>query len=363
MRLMNHREITVPAKGGGPQFRTGMSGVERIDARGLEADLRTEVEGEVRFDAGSRALYATDASNFRQPPIGVVIPKTIDDVVAVHRICSEYRAPILSRGCGTSLSGETVNFAVVIDHSKYLTEIGEPDEERRLIRCRPGAINDHVNLKAGKHDLMFGPDPSTHEYCTIGGNVGNNSCGTHSVHARMMGNGSRTSDNVQELEVLTYDGVRMHVGPTPDEGLERIVAAGGRQGEIYGALRDLRDKYEDRIRDRFLHIPRRVSGYNLDELLSEKGFNVARALVGTEGTCVTVLDVTLKLVPRPKQRSLLVLGYDSLGDLGDHIPEIIGAKPMACEGVDRELFRLEQEMHINPEALKHMPDGNAWVRV
>ena len=112
MKLMNHREITVPAKGGGPQFRTGMSGVERIDVRGLELELRREVEGEVRFDAGSRALYATDASNFRQPPIGVVIPRTIDDVVAIHRVCREYRAPILSRGCGTSLSGETVNFAL-----------------------------------------------------------------------------------------------------------------------------------------------------------------------------------------------------------------------------------------------------------
>src|SRR5205085_5243637 len=231
------------------------------------------------------------------------------------------------------------------------------------IRCEPGAINDHVNEVAGKHDLMFGPDPSTHEYCTIGGNVGNNSCGTHSVHARMTGNGSRTSDNVHELEVLTYDGVRMHVGATTDEELESIVAAGGRQGEIYAALRELRDRYAPLIRERFVDIPRRVSGYNLDELLPEKGFNVARALVGTEGTCVTVLDTTLCLVPRPKQRSLLVLGYDSLCDIGDHIPEILAAQPMACEGVDRELFRLEQEMRINPEALREMPDGNAWVLI
>src|SRR5439155_6577038 len=112
-------------------------------------------------------------------------------------------------------------------------------------------------------------------------------CGTHSVHARMMGNGSRTSDNVHELEVLTYDGVRMHVGPTSDEELERVIAAGGRQGQIYAALRDLRDRYGDLLRERFVDIPRRVSGYNLDELLPEKGFNVARALVGTEGTCAT----------------------------------------------------------------------------
>jgi FAD/FMN-containing dehydrogenase/Fe-S oxidoreductase len=337
--------------------------VRTNDARDLERRLRTEVEGDVRFDSASRALYATDASNFRQPPIGVVIPRSVDDVIAAHAVCREYQAPILSRGCGTSLSGETVNHAVVIDHSKHLTEIHEPDEERRLIRCRAGAINDHVNLAAGKHDLMFGPDPATHEYCTIGGNIGNNSCGTHSVHARMMGNGSRTSDNVHGLEVLTYDGVRMHVGPTSDDELERIVAAGGRRGEIYAALRDLRDRYAGLIRERFVDIPRRVSGYNLDELLPEKGFDVARALVGTEGTCVTILEATLKLVPRPKQRSLLVLGYDSLGDLGDHIPEILAVKPMACEGIDEELFRLEQQTHIHPEALKHLPDGNAWVLV
>ena len=188
--------MRVPAKGGDPSFGTGMTGQQEIDVRALERDLRRAVEGEVRFDSASRALYATDASNFRQPPIGVVIPRSIDDVVAIHAVCRERDAPILSRGCGTSLSGETVNYAVVIDHSKHLIRIGEPDEERRLIPCQAGAINDHVNLVAGEHDLMFGPDPSTHEYCTIGGNIGNNSCGTHSVHARMMGNGSRTSDNV-----------------------------------------------------------------------------------------------------------------------------------------------------------------------
>src|SRR5438874_414939 len=220
------RTIAVPARAGDARFATGMGATQILDVKSLERDLAAAVEGEVRFDTASRALYATDASNFRQPPIGVVIPRTTDDVVAVHRVCHVHQAPILSRGCGTSLSGETVNYAVVIDHSKHLTEIGEPDEQGRVIRCQPGAINDHVNLKAGKHGLMFGPDPSTHEYCTIGGNVGNNSCGTHSVHARMMGNGSRTSDNVHELEVLTYDGVRLHVGASTDEEFEHLITAG-----------------------------------------------------------------------------------------------------------------------------------------
>ena len=279
-----------------------------VSLEGLEHDLRAAVSGEVRFDAGSRALYATDASNFRQPPIGVVIPKTIDDVVATHRICHDHRAPILARGCGTSLSGETVNYAVVVDFSKYLHEIGEIDPERRTVRVQPGAINEQVNVATGKHGLVFGPDPSTHAYCTIGGNIGNNSCGVHSLLARFEGNGSRTSDNVAELDVLTYDGLRLRVGPTPEDELARIIAAGGRRGEIYRRLAELRDRYADLIRERFVDIPRRVSGYNVDELLPEKGFNVARALVGSEGTCVTVLEATLELVPQPPHRALVVVG-------------------------------------------------------
>ena len=148
-----------------------------VDRRELAADLRAAIEGDVRFDTASRALYATDASNYRQPPIGVVLPRTLDDVVSVHRICRDHGAPITPRGCGTSLSGETVNVAVILDCSKYLTGIGEVDPERRLVSVEPGAINEHVNRKAGRHGLVFGPDPSTHAYCTIGGNVGNNSCG------------------------------------------------------------------------------------------------------------------------------------------------------------------------------------------
>ncbi|MFN2545752.1 MAG: FAD-binding and (Fe-S)-binding domain-containing protein [Actinomycetota bacterium] len=340
-----------------------MSGSQTIDVRGLERDLSRAIEGEVRFDAGSRALYATDASNFRQPPIGVVIPRTIEDVVETHRVCREHAAPILSRGCGTSLSGETVNYAVVIDHSKYLHAILEIDPDRRIARVQPGAINEQVNQATGRHGLVFGPDPSTHEYCTIGGNVGNNSCGVHSVQARMAGTGSRTSDNTAELEVLTYDGERMRVGPTTDEQLEAIIAADGRRGQIYRDLRDLRDRYAPLIRERFVDIPRRVSGYNIDELLPEKGFNVARALVGTEGTCVTVLEASLLLVPDPPAKSLLVLGYDDIFAVADHVVEIMAARPIGCEAIDFVLFHNQQQLHIHPEDLKQLPDGRAWVLV
>src|SRR5581483_469109 len=355
--------VQIPSKGGDARFRTGMSGSVEIDVTALERALRDAVDGEVRFDAGSRAMYATDASNFRQPPIGVVIPRSIDAVVATHAVCREFDAPILARGCGTSLSGETVNYAVVMDFSKYLTTIGETDVERHLVRVQPGAINEHVNISTGRDGLVFGPDPSTHAYCTIGGNVGNNSCGIHSLQARFHGNGSRTSDNVHELEVLTYDGVRMRVGATSDEELQRIIDAGGRRGQIYADLRDLRDRHADEIRARFAKIPRRVSGYNLDELLPENGFNVARALTGTEGTCVTVLEATLMLVPNPKARCLLVVGYEDVFEVGTHLHTILEHQPIGCEALDHNLFRDEQEMHMHPDALAELPDGNAWVLV
>src|SRR5947209_17139317 len=169
---MSSDRLVIPAKAGDARFATGMAGAVTIDVRSLEQDLRDTVEGEVRFDTASRALYATDASNFRQPPIGVVIPKSVDDVVATHAACRRHRAPILARGCGTSLSGEAVNYAVVMDFSKYLHHIGEIDTARRTVDVEPGAINEQVNLATGPHGLLFGPDPSTHKYCTIGGNVG-----------------------------------------------------------------------------------------------------------------------------------------------------------------------------------------------
>lgn len=339
-----------------------------VDVRALQRDLARALEGEVRFDRGSRGLYATDASNFRQVPIGVVVPKSVEDVVAAHRICSQYGAPIVSRGAGTSLSGETVNFAVVIDHSKFLTRIGDPDVARRLVTVQMGAVNQKVNEKAGRVGLVFGPDPSTHAYCTIGGNVGNNSCGVHSVQAQHYGSGPRTSDNVHSLEVLTYDGARFRVGIGEEADLERIIRQGGRKGEIYARLRDLRDRYADRIRARFRSVnelPRRVSGYNLDELLPERGFNVARALVGTEGTCVTALDATLMLTPAMLHRVTVVVGYDDMGHAGDGIAELMEWKPIGLEGIDRELLTGQvieqmqrQGVHLLPRA-----GGDAWLLI
>jgi FAD/FMN-containing dehydrogenase len=216
----------------------GNGSVSKLNAKALERDLARNIEGEVRFDSASIGLYATDSSNFREIPIGVVVPRSSEDVVATHRICSEYGAPILNRGGGTSLSGETVNFAVVIDHSKYLHRIGETDVERRMVTVQPGAINEQVNKHTGKDNLVFGPDPSTHAYCTIGGNAGNNSCGIHSVQSQLYGPGPRTSDNVHSMEIVLYGGEHFRVGVEEEKDLDRIIRQGGRKGEIYRALRD-----------------------------------------------------------------------------------------------------------------------------
>jgi FAD/FMN-containing dehydrogenase len=267
------------------RFASPPTAVEEVDVRGLEHDLARAVEGEVRFEPGDRALYTTGGSNYRQLPIGVVIPRTTDDVVETVRLCRDYRAPVLPHGGGTSLAGQSCNVAVVIDFSKYLNRIVEIDSERRLARVQPGLILDHLRKPAEReHELTFGPDPSTHDHCTFGGMIGNNSCGVRSIMAQFYGPGPRMSDNVHELDVLLYDGTRLTVGRTSEDELEQVAGAGGRRGEIYARLRDLRDRHADEIRSRYPDIPRRVSGYNLDDLLPERDFDVAAALTGTEGS-------------------------------------------------------------------------------
>src|ERR671933_2714689 len=240
-----------------------------LSSLALASELRERVKGEVRFDAGTRAIYAHDSSNYRQVPFGVVIPRDEDDVVAAIEVCHKHGAPVLPRGCGTSLSGETTNVAVILDTSKYMREILEVNPDEGYAWVQPGVVRDQLSdMTQERYDMFFAPDTSTHKWATLGGMIGNNSCGVHSVLA------GRTSDNVEELEVVTHDGLRMRVGATSEEELERIIAAGGRRGEIYRRMRELRDRYADLIRARFPNIPRRVSGYNLDELLPEKGFNV-----------------------------------------------------------------------------------------
>jgi FAD/FMN-containing dehydrogenase/Fe-S oxidoreductase len=334
------------------------AGADEVDAAALEAQLRASVQGEVAFDAGNRSAYAHDSSNYRQPPIGVVVPKTADDIVAAIAACHEHGAPVLARGCGTGLAGQTCNVAVVIDHSRHMRTIKQIDPEKRLAVVEPGVVHDQLtNVTEERWNLTFGPDTSTHEYATFGGMIGNNSCGTHSVMA------GRTVDNIRDLEIVTYDGLRMRVGETSDDELARIIAEGGRRGEIYSRMRDLRDRYADRIRERYPEIPRRVSGYNLDYLLPERGFNVAQALVGSESTLVTVLEATLELVELPPCRSLLVLGYEDIWHAADHAMEIREQGAIALEAVDDTLIRDMKIMHTHEQDIALLPEGNGWLLV
>jgi len=326
-----------------------------VDATGLEAELRASVRGEVRFDAASRAMYATDASNYRQVPVGLVIPRDAEDVERTLAACRKFDAPVVSRGGGTSLAGETCNAAVVLDFSKYMHRIVEIDWAGKRARVQPGCVNDDLRDRAEARHLTFGPDPATHNRNTFGGMIGNNSCG---MHAQMAG---KTEENTEELDIVTYDGLRMRVGPTSDADYERIVAEGGRRAEIYTQLRALRDRYADLIRARFPKIPRRVSGFALDQLLPENGFNVARALVGTEGTCVTVVEATVRLVHSPPKRAIAIFGFPDLGAAADRVPFCDDHGPIALEGMSASMFEYMKLKGESDSGRAMFPAGEAWL--
>jgi FAD/FMN-containing dehydrogenase/Fe-S oxidoreductase len=351
-----------------------------VDATKLAEALRAQVQGEVRFDRGSRALYATDGSNYRQVPIGVVFPRDNHDVIAAVALCREFGAPLLSRGAGTSLAGQCCNAAVILDFSKHMAQILEIDPGRRLARVQPGLILDHLRAAAEKHRLTFAPDPASHNRCTLGGMIGNNSCGVHSVMA------GKTDQNIESLEVLTYDGIRMNVGQDfiescGDSSLResscrdsrlRLSSGPGLSGrsdanpdsraaQIHATLKTIASTYGDLIRQRFPQIPRRVSGYNLNYLLPENNFHVARALVGSEGTCVTILEATCRLVESPPQRVLLVIAYSDIYRCADQVPEILAHQPIGLEGFDDVLIRHTRAKGINSDGLALLPEGGGWL--
>jgi len=338
------------------------------DAAGLAEALRKEVRGDVRFDRGSRALYATDGSNYRQVPIGVVLPRDADDVLAALAVCREFGAPILCRGGGTSLAGQCCNVAVVLDFTKYMGKILEIDPARRIARVQPGVVLDSLRNAAEKHHLTFAPDPASHDRCTIGGMIGNNSCGVHSVMA------GKTDENIEALDLVTYDGVRMSVGAEAGNGHVGTAAPGrpgdadvsrrnGRATQIYNSVQEIATQYASLIRQKFPKIPRRVSGYNLNYLLPENGFHLARALVGSEGTCVTVLEATCRLVESPPKRVLAVIAYPDIFQCADAVPEILEHKPIGLEGFDDLMVYYERVKAMNSEGISLLPAGGGWLMV
>jgi FAD/FMN-containing dehydrogenase/Fe-S oxidoreductase len=321
----------------------------------LERELRAHVRGEVRFDQASRALYATDASNYRHIPIGLVIPLDEEDVVAAVAASRKFNAPVLSRGGGTSLAGQGTNVAVILDFSKYMNKMSQIDPVARTVHVQPGIVLDRVREAAEKFALTYAPDPATHSRCTIGGMIGNNSCG---VHALM---GGKTVDNIHSLDILLYDGTRMTVGATPDREIAGHIQEGGRIGGIYSSLKILRDTYGNLVRQKFPDIPRRVSGYNLDELLPENNFNLARSLVGSEGTCAIILGATLNLVESPQFRTLVGIGFEDVFIAADHVPLVLTHKPIGLEGMDGLLLDSLRSKQKALEDIPLLPEGRGFL--
>ena len=323
----------------------------------LTGELDRHIAGEVRFDPGARAAYSTDASNYRQVPIGVVVPYTPDDAVAAIAVCRDNDMPVLSRGGGTSLAGQCCNAAVVLDWSKYCTRVHAFDADNGTAIVEPGIKLDALNDHLAASGWMVGPKPSTHVSCTIGGMIGNNSCGsTAQAYGKMV-------DSVRALEILTYDGVHRWVGDTDDAEVDKIIAAGGRVGELYGGLRSIVRDYADDIRSRYPHIPRRVSGYNLDSLLPENGFHLAKALVGSESTLITVTRAEIGLVRRPAASALVLFGFDDIAAAADAVPAVLEHEPAALEGLDHRLVELEHSRRLAERALHQLPRGRGWLIV
>ncbi|HYH30822.1 MAG TPA: FAD-linked oxidase C-terminal domain-containing protein, partial [Pseudonocardia sp.] len=356
---MTDLELRPPPPATGPGRDVDLDDLD-VDLAALEADLRASVQGEVRFDAGSRGAYATDGSNYRQVPIAVVVPKTVEDGAEAVAVCRRHGAPVLSRGGGTSLGGQCTNTAVVIDWTKYCHRVVSVDPQARTCVVEPGIVLDDLNRELEPYGLKFGPKPATHDHCSLGGMIGNNSCGST---AQAYG---KTGDNVRRLEVLGYGGLRCWVGPTSDEEVDGIARGAGDRAQLYRGLRDLRDRYGDLVRERYPDIPRRVSGYNLDALLPEQGFDVARLVVGSEGTLVTVLHAELDLVPVLEHTAMLVLGYPDIIAAARAVPEILrhcDVSPVQLEAMDQRMAELMRNQGVHPETLRIMPAGDAWLLV
>jgi FAD/FMN-containing dehydrogenase/Fe-S oxidoreductase len=331
---------------------------ERFSAhRELESLLKKTLRGEVRFDLGSRALYAADSSNYRQLPIGVIFPRDAADVEAALAACRATGAAVLPRGAGTSLAGQCVNVAVVFDYSRHMNALDSIDPAAKLARVQPGIVLDRLRDAAELHHLTYAPDPATHSRCTLGGMIGNNSCGVHGLL------GGKVVDNVESLDIVLYDGTRMTVGATMPEQLDALVSAGGRVGEIYAGLARIRERYTALVREKFPRIPRRVSGYNLDELLPENNFHVARALVGSEGTCANIVSATLNLTASPPFRVLTVLGFNDAFLAADAVPLILEHGPIGLEGFDHILVDFMRRKGLALKDLDQLPPGRGFLLV
>ncbi|MFE7439159.1 FAD-binding and (Fe-S)-binding domain-containing protein [Streptomyces chartreusis] len=299
----------------------------------LEAELRKAVRGEVGFDVTSRALTTMDASNYRRVPLGVVAPHDADDVAAVLEVCRDHMVPVVARGGGTSIAGQATGTGIVLDFTRHMNGLVSLDPDTRTAVVQPGLVLDRLQEAAAPHGLRFGPDPSTHSRCTLGGMIGNNSCGSHSVAW------GTTADSVRELDVISGRGERLRLGQD---------WAGAPQG-----LREIVDGELARLRTGFPELPRRISGYALDALLPENGADVARSFCGSEGTLGIVTEAVVRLVEAPRARALAVLGYGDEGAAAEAAAGLLPFGPLTVEGMAADLV----------PSTELLPRGGAWLFV
>ena len=308
-------------------------GKERQD---IADELTRRVDGEVRFDPYSRLLYSTDASIYQMEPIGVVIPRTTDDVQAVVEFAAGEGIPVLPRSGGTSLAGQTVNHAIVLDFSKYLNNVLEVNAEESWARVQPGIILEQLTKQVANHGLQYAPDPTTANRACVGGGIGNNTCGAHSVIY------GKTLDHINELDVILSDGSRAHFAPLTASELESRLSAGGLEGDIYRGVMRIAAEQQEEIDRTYAKIQRRVSGYNLDEFVPQAGLtgpvNLARMVVGSEGTLCVVTEAKVNLVARPTMTSLSVLHFRSVFDASEATMKVLGHDPSSVELIDKMIL-------------------------
>lgn len=322
------------------------------DAKGarLERALREKIQGEVRFDAKSRLLYSTDASLYQILPVGVVVPKDAEDVANATRLAAEHGVPVLPRGGGTALAGQTVGPALVLDFGKYMNRVLEIDPEKRIARVQPGLRLDRLNRAAGAHGLHFGPDPATIRQCCLGGMIGNNSCGARSLVY------GKTGDHVHTLDCILGNGASAHFGPV---ARDRIGAMGGVEGELARRVLAVLEPESTRILERYPKVPRRVSGYNFDAMLEAPELNLAHLIVGSEGTLATVVEATVGLVPVPPHRALVLLSFRERFTSMDATPFILSEPGLsALEIVDSRVLQGARDLfEFRPTATLVAPDA------
>ncbi|MFF9426196.1 FAD-binding and (Fe-S)-binding domain-containing protein [Streptomyces sp. NPDC014746] len=311
----------------------GLVGRHQEDPSGLASDLRAAVAGDVDFSVTARALTTMDASNYRRVPAGTVAPRDAADVAAVLEVCRAHgTTPVVARGAGTSIAGQATGTGVVLDLTRHMDGIVSLDPSARTAVVRPGLVLDRLRAAARPHGLTFGPDPSTHSRCTLGGMIGNNACGAHSVAW------GTTADNVRSLDVVTYGGAALTLGR------DGRGAPDGLLGLVDRNLALLRTGYP-------AGLPRRISGYALDALLPERGVDVVRSFCGSEGTLGVVTEATVALVPLPAEPVLVVLGYADESAAADAAAGLLPYGPLTVEGMAADLVR----------GASGLPRGGAWL--